>query len=275
MRSLSQMSQAFLTEIPARPDSILNIVAHGWRNKTAPVQVAISSLESASAVFSARLLYPDLPVDFGEIPEPDPRVPFEKVGIQIWEYSGTEAKPAIPAPPSRVRSAFEKVLANEFSLDRWAITARELGRELQPISSCEILGAAIHPPPYPRNAWPWNCLFRSQVMSLLILAMADEDDYLTSSKGRHVLDVLHGPVDWTTTAALVALTARTRHDGRCDPALLAKFLDLLKRPMSPIWFMCVYRPIWQLLQHFPGLDPKFREMVCQTVAKLEANEEEA
>jgi hypothetical protein len=266
------MSEAFLTEIPPRPEAILKGVAHAWETNDAVTRSAVSSLEAPSAVFSAKLIYPEVEILVNEVPEPDPRVPFEDVDVQAWEYEDTTPSPAFPQPPPHLVDAIKPTIAGEFSLDNWAAAARQLHGNLGPISPCEILGLATCPPEYPEGSWPWDWLFRSQLLSLLMLAMAEEDPWVESPAGKHVLDVVHGPVDWTTTAALVGLTARARHDPACREGILAELMRLLERPMSPIWFMCAYKPIWQLLQHFPGLDAEMRNTVGKTVAELEAEE---
>ena len=268
------MSDAYLENIPDRPESILKLVAHAWNTSSSITSTAVTSLEAPSANYSAQLMFPDLKIEVGEIPEPDPRLPFANVDIKAWEYDGTEACPALPVPPSDLLSAFSENLTLPFSLNEWGTVAAGLAKDFRKLAPCEILGTLIQPPDFPQTEWPWNWLFRSQLMGLLILARSQTKSWINSNQGQHVKDIVYGPVDWTTTAALVALTDRARQDISCRDEIFDLFLSLLKKPMSPIWFMCAYKPIWQLLQHFPGLDSDINEIVQKRVEEFENEEDE-
>jgi hypothetical protein len=55
----------------------------------------------------------------------------------------------------------------------------------------------------------------------------------------------------------------------CLTEVVDLFAKLLKRPMTPIWYMCAYKPIFQLLQHVPGLDSKTEATIAARVVELE------
>jgi len=40
--------------------------------------------------------------------------------------------------------------------------------------------------------------------------------------------------------------------------------------MSPIWYMCVYKPVHELLQHVPELDRVLAERIVERVKELDA-----
>src|SRR5690348_2473112 len=117
------MSQAFLTELPPRPEAILKIVAHGWKTSNRLVQVAITSLEAPSAIISARRLFPDLEILINEIPNPDPRIAFEPVKVRAWTYHNTIPTRALPKPNSEFVTAVAASIALPYSLESYGEAA--------------------------------------------------------------------------------------------------------------------------------------------------------
>ncbi len=269
------MSVSFITELPDRPESILKGVAYGYNEGNPVVCSACSSMEAPSAIHSARMVVPDLEVSFCEIPDPDPRVPFETVKVLAWKYRDQRAEPNLPVPPAEVVEAVRSVITTEFSLDAWGTAAERLARRFASLTPCEVLGVMVFPPACPGDIWPWDWMFRAQVLTALVLARHSAGSWLASAHASHLLDLLYGPVDWTTTAALVALTDRAREDAFSRAEIVARMTRLLTRPMSPIWYMCAYKPACQLMQHIPGLDEKTRNAVRVAIDQLEAEESDA
>jgi len=267
-----QMSESFLTILPPRPESILKSAAHGWNHNDPITHCAVSSLEAPSAVLSVKVLYPDVTIVFNEVPDPDPREPMAEVEMRAWTYDDTAAMPAFPVPNPEFALSTE--IGAAFSLESWGEAAARLAAEFHKLTPCQMIGAMVFPGPFPSDQWPWDVVFKAQVMCALVLSRRESPSWLDSSPGKHIRDIVYGPVDWTTTAGLLALTDVARRDPSCADDIRSLFFSLLHVPMSPIWFMCSWQPIWQMLQHFPNLDRRTRAKVQQTVDDLEAEEDE-
>jgi hypothetical protein len=229
-------------------------------------------MEAPSAVRAALSLTPDLEISFNEVPEPDPRVPFKPVRVTMWTYDGHDATPGVPEPPDDVVGAVAAGIRSDFTLDAWGRSAAAARRALSSRTPCDILGGMLFTAPCPEDTWPWTWLFRAQVYSALLLASGESTNWVRSPDAEHLIDLLHGPVDWTTTAALVGLTYRMRRDPSCSAQVLPSILELLERPMTPIWYLCAYKPAFQLLQHVPTLPPKTAKRVARRVVELESED---
>lgn len=133
-----------------------------------------------------------------------------------------------------------------------------------------MIGTMTFTSPCPNDRWPWDWLFANQVSTALVMAHAAGKDWSQSPFGRHLLDMIHGPVDWITTASLVGLIDIARRTP--DSGTPNLFKRLACRPMSPIWYMNAYKPIWRLLAHCPHLDAKAADLVAKTNAAIDADE---
>ena len=260
----------YFTELPTPSDAILKSVAHAWNTEDALVRCAVSSLESPSAVVCAKSLFPELELSFGEIPDPDPRVPFDDVGIIAWRYDGFDSSTKLPFPNEQFQKAVSIAATEDFSLDAESEKAKELASEFVSLAPCEMIGAMVFPAPCPNGQWPWDWLFRSQVTTALVMAHRAESDWTRSTFGHHLLDLVHGPVDWVTTASLLGLLDISRR--MPDSGVPELFLRLASRPMSPIWYMNAYKPLWRMLAHCPQLDAQTVDLVAKTNAAIDADE---
>jgi hypothetical protein len=115
-------------------------------------------------------------------------------------------------------------------------------------------------------------MFRSQVLSALVLARKERKDWLGSPEAAHLFDVVRGPVDWTTTAALVGLVERARQDPHASANIVEHFVRWLQRPMTPIWYMCARVPMLRLLMLVPNLDPEIHAVVVRQLKEMESDE---
>jgi hypothetical protein len=186
---------------------------------------------------------PSYSVSFGEIPEPDPRLPRLPIAYTVWTYEGTVARPAFEKESSSVAEEIAEVAGSEYDLEAWASEASALGRSLSSKSIRAVLRAMVHLPACPDDVLPWDWRFRVQLAAALTVAGIEAK----ADREAALLSLLHGPVDWTTTAGAIALVEiAAREQGRRDE-IVSLLLDELVVPRSPIRFQCVVEPLVPLL----------------------------
>jgi hypothetical protein len=94
-------------------------------------------------------------------------------------------------------------------------------------------------------------MFRIQVAAALVLIYID-DGWDDSVRRRCLMSLFFGPIDWTSSAAIVALTELARDEPERAPMIIDSFLDLLdQRPDHGFW--CVERPLVNGLLRIPGV----------------------
>ncbi|WP_372724905.1 hypothetical protein [Novipirellula sp.] len=234
--------------LPTPSDAILKSTAHGLTTGDGLVRCAVSSLESPSAVACVRAYYPDLELSFGEIPSPDPRLPYAAVDVLTWEYEQTESSPNLPPPDASFLQTVRLAAEQPFNLKSYSIEAVSVASKYSDLTPCEMIGAMQFPGRPPASDWYWDWMFRCQVLTAMVIGKSVGNSLNDTSHGRHLLDIVHGPVDWMTTASMIASTDIARGSERTE--IIHLFLDLVRRPMNPIWYMNVYRPAWRLTRFF-------------------------
>lgn len=262
----------YLDYLPTPSDAILKSTAHGWTTGDGLVRCATSSLESPSAVACARAYYPHLELSFGEIPDPDPRLPRVKVDVVTWEYDQTESSPNLPQPDAAFLEAIRVATETPYDLDTYSELGGEIASHHSTLSPCEMVGVMQFPGRPPNSEWYWDWMSRSQVLTAIVIGKSVGDCLNDSSHGRHLLDIVHGPVDWTTTASMVALADLARQSVRTD--IVHLLLDLVQQPMSPIWYMNVYRPAWRLLRLVKHDSAELAKVVASMNDKIDLSEAE-
>jgi hypothetical protein len=109
-----------------------------------------------------------------------------------------------------------------------------------------LLSTMIQPPACPDDVRPWEWRFRVQVAAALILAGV-ETEWIDSTRRAALLSLLHGPVDWTTTAGAIALVEVAVREEDLRDEIVALLLPELQVPPSPVRFQCVIQPIPALM----------------------------
>jgi hypothetical protein len=239
-----------LDYLPDRPESCIE-GAIGALDTTDPlVKQTISSIEAPSAVAVVRELFPGVIVEFASIPEPDPRVPVRPVSTVLWHYDGFTAQPAVDSPRQSVAESISRIARSKYNLRDWSeLAALEASRLREPAGMA--LALMVHPPACepPIPLWDWR--FRAQVAAALVATRLTEQ--AAQDPVGLLSEIIDGPVDWTCTAALVALLDVARRRRKYRDEIVALFLDVLKRPSSPVWFTnCAY-PAAVACRRVPGL----------------------
>jgi hypothetical protein len=156
------------------------------------------------------------------IPTPDPRLPYQEVRHVLWRLEGEELLP-VPAPPSqaivdRIVALALDVYDLEQNWESAGAFAQEFGAESLP----DLLGCMVHPPAMPADHSALQWIFRLQVVAAQFIAQIEG--------GQAALhDILAGPRDWVTKAAIIALVQRANSDPAPDQSidLWARFCETL------------------------------------------------
>jgi hypothetical protein len=225
-------------------------------------KVTVSSLEAPSNVLAFRLdmaaFGSDLRMTMNvqRVPAPDPRVPIAPVKYQLWDYTGTDPSPALPAPSEEVTSAIADVAAIGREDLRWAAASRT-AEHLGPQRAGDILAVMVHPPPVPTGERALAWLPRVQRAAAEVIAWVDSG-WDGSARAEALLSVLHGPQDWATVAAIRVLARLGRENQRYSPDIHDAFGVLADhRPDSGD--CCWERPLYRAWLSMPHLFEKERK----------------
>jgi tetratricopeptide (TPR) repeat protein len=272
-RQLADAVTPYLGYLPGRPETLIQLASQIIDNDTGGVvEVSLSSLEAPSA---ARVLTQILRSRGGslvlhaEVPEPDPRLPRRPVAFALWHHDGALALPALPPPSATVAAAVAELAIAPYHALAWTEQAQILGAELGAATVEQLLAATVHPPPPPAGWTPWDWGFHVQVAAAMIVAFID-DGWHESARHAALTSLVHGSVDWTATAGLVALTRLAC----AEPERVADVEPLLEsaaaHPSTPIHHVCLIEPAVQLMLQLPELSLPIKRARRARRAELEA-----
>ena len=248
IRSLSPEGAPYVDYLPEPSEAIINTAKHfiGQDKKvTGDVNIGLSALETPSSVLAVRrTLEPDATVTVGvaQLQRPDPRVPSQKVAYTLWKYDGTNATPAVPPPAPEVANAVADIAVTPFSLAAWKPLARELAGKLGEAALDDLLRVMLHPPACPPQMTEWVWIQNVQVAAALTIAALNKDwehpipkqglfgkssEPAPRKKALHAL--LFGVMDWTVTAAILALTEIGLDEPEHEHEIAQWFSDLYFR----------------------------------------------
>lgn len=263
--------------LPGRREAIINLARHILDQDATPTgEINLSSIEAPSAVAAAAMALEgrgvSLEVSVDEIPEPDPREPRHTDIYELWHYEETLAQPGMQPPSSdQVGSAVAGLAGTIYHLDGWTHHAQSLAERFDFSMVESFLAIMVHPPPCPAEIPLWSWMFRVQVASSLTIAFID-DGWEESVRRRALLSLVRGPIDWTTTAGIVSLTALACAEPTLEKGITSIFEELLAIPRSPIWHMCVEEPLAHCMLLLPALTPERRREIRDLREEIERNE---
>ncbi len=256
-------------DLPKRHDACLALADEAGDDR--PVSVASSSLEAPSAYRVLRLLCgPELEIS-AHVPRPDPRIPRGRVPFVLWRYGRSgwrrllgaelplEAEPAVEAAWPEAAEPIAALARQPYSRGGWWQRAAGIVQVLGEATRPTALSCMVHWPSPPEGVRRADAAFRVQVASAYVLARGGHRDALVA--------ILHGPVDWIGTAALVGLTelAVREHDHAAAELVLATALD---DEINPIRWQCLIEPATLLSGLLPGIAP-------ETATRIAARRKEA
>lgn len=258
--------------LPKRSDALINVLCEARERGNTPVRCATSSLEAPSAVAAALEAAPGLQILPGAIPEPDPRLPRSSSAIKLWSYRepglfkrlsgalGKAARPALRPPSPVIAKSIEELASTDYSRTSWSERAEAIARSLGETALDELI-CALANPPGPSGFAPWDARFRAQVAAAFVISHSSAPAP-ESRAMRTLVGVMDGPVDWTTTAAAIALTdVALRTD---DGAWIASaFAERLATPVTPIWYQHFLLPASWLVLKIPALPPETERVAVE------------
>ena len=269
-RDLATDLAPFEFELPTRHDACLSLA---YETGDTPVAVASSSLEAPSAYRVLRLLCgPELEIT-ASVPRPDPRVPKGRVPFVLWRYRGPgwrgllgaqpslEADPAVEPPSPEAAQPIADLARQPYSRDAWWARAASIVEVLGVQARPTALACMVHWPTPQPGARLADAAFRVQVASAYVLARSGHRESLVA--------ILHGPVDWVGTAALVGLTelAVRQADRLAEELVVATALD---EEVNPVRWQCLIEPALLMALLLPGIDA---ELAKRLVARRQEAED--
>jgi hypothetical protein len=194
------------------------------------VRFGVSSIEvpSVRTAAEAALKVPPgtLVVEVGGAPSPDPRHPIGPVDYLIWRYEGTDPRPNLPAPPAEVSAAVAGLAGRPYDLDAWANEAAAIAARLGSGAVDGMLAVMAHPPATPERWAEWNWIRSMQFAAALVLARVD-GGWEGSVRRKALVSLARGPIDWTTEAAIIALSQVCREE-TLMPAAKEEIVEVLR-----------------------------------------------
>jgi tetratricopeptide (TPR) repeat protein len=225
------------------------------------ISMALSAPEAPSNMLVRGLLERafgqriDIELSVGSSPTPDPREPLPGADVFLWRRAGDGFEAALLPPDATVQRELGLIAATPYRLDSWAARARILGEALGPTRVGDLLASMVHPPPLPDVRYdPPRWVQNVQVAAALAISYVDRG-WEGSNARATLLALARGPVDWSVTAAIVALMWTAKHQPRSVIEIEALFAELRRRESHTAG--CSYdvalRQAWLLLPEV-GID---------------------
>jgi tetratricopeptide (TPR) repeat protein len=202
------------------------------------VKISVSCLESPSARMCLAVhqgIGPDPRVveySFGDVPSPDPRVPRAEVTTLLWREVGGVMVQAVAPPPPDIQELVADLAGVATDLftcwdEAGPMASRAAGR-------LEQLAHAMVHPTYPAHeeiptaSW----VYRYQVAAACLIARA-EPGWSGTKRRQLLLDLVHGPMDWTTAAAVLVLGEIAVREPEALTEIRRELIELAKAMPTP------------------------------------------
>lgn len=247
----------FYEEIPYSQESLINLlrqISEDYVQKlgssphtlTVPLQtkdplpIAVSRLESPSAVNAIRLYLSDYgnnPITFHPIcnrePKPSFLEPIEKEGIndpfRLWNYNEKfHFTPNVEPPNNQVQSIVMELATDAYELHEWYQKACKLAKNLSDADRKSLEGIMVFPPRCPDSNYPIDrWLMRIQYAAVFLLAALDETKHLLPSPS--LKRILFGQIDWPVLAALTVICFQTELHNECSEEVYSLLCEFRNR----------------------------------------------
>jgi tetratricopeptide (TPR) repeat protein len=221
---LLQCAKPYVDYLPAPADAIANVlrkVTKKFREQPPAegdsFKITVSHLESPSATLAIHEQFRALGCELSvtivvkQIAQPDPRVPCRPISQTLWKYNGTNAEPAMDKPSPSIVQLVTELASKPYDYERNCREAEQLANGLSAEQVPQLLATMIHPPAVPKGRDALQWLPRVQLAAAQIIAHIGSG-WLDSARREGLFSALLGPRDWTTSAAIIALTQLARVD---------------------------------------------------------------
>ncbi|MEQ1506749.1 MAG: tetratricopeptide repeat protein, partial [Myxococcota bacterium] len=253
-RLLADQATPWVGRLPPPQESIVAAAAAAREQGALPTRIASTHLEAPSARLAIERWVAasggSVTFSVGRVPDPDPRQFRFLTGVSAltrgFVWTGTDPRPEMEAPDDpRVAQVLSKLAASRYHGERWLGQARSLVHQHGlPLAAdgdaMQLVCGALHPPPGPDWATPWDWAYRVIHAAAFVLASQPGWDGTPHRDG--LLTLLNVQSDWLTVGAIAALTERARTDAVVRPQaeeLLSEVLS--EQPDHGYW--CVGWPV--------------------------------
>ncbi|HZM84665.1 MAG TPA: tetratricopeptide repeat protein [Candidatus Limnocylindrales bacterium] len=258
--------------LPDASEPCTNLLAHylaQGEQVTGGVRMALSDLEPPSAIAVFKRALPGSTVTFSRISKPDPRKPARRVHTEVWKYKGAQAIPAVPPPAADAVKAIRDVTSLWL---RDPVATYDQAVRLAAVAARDLLGLLVHPPDpnealsahpswWTRGVQAWACLG--------LLHHRTDEPWPTSTRRRILTDLVYGPEDWVTEAALFALMIAAW----VDPSVRADVAGIMSDRLNGLAKAARRRPVTiiakvaKLALVTPDLDARTRALATAIAAE--------
>lgn len=269
-RSLASDRAAWIGAIPWPTDATTNAIFALLREGVSRATLALSGVEAPSNHTLARHALGEatqLDVSYTGIATPDPREPIAPVEIALWRREGEVLVPALPPPPAELAQRITTLARTRFRRATWWAAAGRDALALTPDDLPALLACIARPPLGPKDVRPHEWIVRVQLASAMVMAQLEPDEPWTeSARRRGLFALLHGPMDWSTSAAIVALACLVEDEHAIATEVHRGFAQLLlARPDAGA--VCWEETLLSEWRWVRGLYPRERELLS---ARLDA-----
>ena len=253
-----------------------SIVDDKAKAPTGVVKLKTSSLEPPSNFVAFNMEMEALKHDLKlaatveDIPRPDPRFPIvTKVQYLIWKYkeNDTVAEPALPPPGSDVSHMIAKLANSRYDENENWPAASWIAAELGPEGISEVLSCMVHPPTMPPNWISLDWIPRVQLAAAQVVAQVDRG-WEGSARKEALLSILYGPSDWTTQAAIRAMTHLAKYE-EVHSVKIGEAFEKLARNRPNSGYCCWEHTLYACWYRLPHLYQSERDEIRDRVKEIE------
>lgn len=238
----------------------------------------VSHPESPSVLMSFRLatthVQPPVGVNITvkQIQSPDPRVPKGQVDFAPWIYDGNTPRPNIGAPDPRIAEAIAAIAVGPYGLARYAAAGQALAQQLAAGWIPQLVATMVNPPPPRADLDPFQWVQRVQIAAAMTVAHVEaQAPWQGSARNRALTSLALGPVDWTASAAILALAWLAKHDAGVRREV-EPMLGWLETQIPKGSFTCFEYPLVTMRLWMGGLDANTEERLRAWHAAIERGE---
>jgi len=268
--------EPYVSDLRPPDSSCVNSANEALARDATPTGMGVSSLEPPSAVATFHEMFArvgkdvsGVKIDFGKAEsfgKPDPRLPRATVEWQVWAYGSGEqatvAAPALRPPRPEIAAAIGEIANARYEPARWSASARGLADRFGDAAVTDVLATMAFPPKGPGGAPVGEWMFRVQVVAAFVACrlgnVMSAGAWAASAGGRAAHAIVNGPLDWSTTAMIVALAELAREVPDLGRPIAAFLEPLVEVPKSPIHYGCVARPVVYCVLRIPAVSDVVR-----------------
>jgi hypothetical protein len=238
----------------------LKIVVHGLREGEPVLRSASSAIEAPSMLSVCRMLSPEFAFSCHVDRDPDPRPPARRVKTQLWTYSqvfglADQARAASGTPDEDIAARIVSVAEHPYLLRVWSEAALRAARAMTRDALPQVLAAMVHWVDGPGYVEIWDWRFRVQLAAALVASHLGDEPWERSARREALEDVVEGPADWTSTAAIIALMDVATRDEAARASAIAALHRCARRRFNPTLWQHVVEPASWALHDLDVIEP--------------------